>query len=64
MYLFGGSGTEWYAVHAKPRLETKVLTFLPYAGIPTFLPRLLVHRRLGSEDSKIVYVRGGWYGLE
>ncbi len=63
MYLFGGSGTEWYGVQAKPRLETQVLTFLPYAGIATFLPRLLVHRRLPS-DSKIVYVRGGWYGLE
>lgn len=46
------SSPQWFAIQTKPRAEEKTLGFLSSKCIPTFMPRLLVHRRHRSRKWK------------
>ncbi len=48
------SDAKWFAVQTKPRAEQKAISFLSLKAIPTFLPRLLVHRRHGSRRWQVL----------
>lgn len=54
MRAFSDRGAGWYAVQTKPRSEDKVVAFLRFGGIPTFLPHLLVHHRHGTRRWEVL----------
>ena len=45
---------KWYAINTKPHSEFKVINYLNYNNIQTFMPKILVNRSHAGKKDKIV----------